>query len=178
MARTTSATPSSTTTGSASTTTKRQSRNTSAKRRRNWFFILLRVNLYPLALLYLFFGLLYVILGAHAFNILGSILSRDCTSDSAFNSIWRFTAVMYTAYSPFLILSASDFPRFAPMLYLYAFSVFVGGLVRVWTAYVFDIPGPPMGYFVVYIAMFHELSNPLIIALLLHFGLKLEKKRA
>lgn len=177
MAPTAPATPSSTTTGSTSTKI-RQSRNTPAKRRRNWFFILLRVNLYPLALLYLFFGLLYVILGAHAFNILGSILSRDCTTDSAFNSIWRFTAVMYTAYCPFLFLSASDFPRFAPMLYLYAFSVFVGGLVRVWNTYIYDIPGPPMGYFVVYIAMFHELSNPIIIALLLYFGLKLEKKRA
>lgn len=178
MSSTDSSTSASATTGSSKPATKRQSRSAPVKRRRNWFFILLRLNLYPLAVLYLFFGLLYVVLGAHAFNILGSILSRDCTEDSAFNSIWRFTAVMYTAYTPFLILSASDFPRFAPMLYLYAFSVFVGGLVRVWTAYVFDIPGPPMGYFVVYIAMFHELSNPLIIALLLHFGLKLEKKRA
>lgn len=175
MAPPNSQTPSSTTNKKAHIASRQP---TSPARRRNWYFILLRLNLYPLAILYLFFGLLYIILGAHSLNILGSILSRECTEDSAFNSIWRFTATMYTAYSPFLILAASDFPRFAPMLYLYSLAVFIGGLIRVWTAYVFDIPGPPMGYFVVYIAMFHELSNPLIIALLLRLGLNLEKKRA
>lgn len=147
-------------------------------RRGNIFFTLAKLALYSCAVVPFLTSLLFIPLSTKAFNILGAILSHSCVADPAFNNLWRFLSVMWACYCPLLGFFASNIPRYAPLILLVASFVFMGGLVRIWTAWTYTIPGTPMGYFVFYISTFIDLTVPLYVSLLLYLGFRLEKKRA
>lgn len=146
--------------------------------RRNWYFIFIRLILIVTCVIVLFSGFLFVILGPHSLNIFGAVLSRESTADQAFNNIWRFISIMWLCYAPMCILIALDITRYGPVLVTYAVMMFAGGLARVWTAYTIGIPGTPMGWFLVQIAIFLDLTTPPLAMLLYSFGRRFEKKQA
>lgn len=145
-------------------------------RRRNWYFIAIRVILYEVALVVLFGGVIYIWQAANALSIFGSVLTRECTTDQALNNIWRHISVIWLSFAPASVLLASDLQRFAPFLYLHAATHFGAGLARLWTAWTWGIPGTPMGYFLVYITTFFDLSTPPFVLLLFALGKRAERK--
>lgn len=85
---------------------------------------------------------------------------------------------MWLSYAPLCILLASDLVRFAPVLRLLLAATACAGAARAATAWLIGVPGTPMGYFATYIACFFEITTPLVAAILLQLGLRLQKKRA
>lgn len=139
---------------------------------RNWYLSLLRVQLVVCALVITFSGTLYVWQAAYALNIFGSVLERDCVSDQALNNIWRHISVFWLSLAPVAIMIAFNLERFAPMLALHTITLFVAGCSRFWTAYTWGIPGTPMGYFLVYITTFFDLTSPIVAYALFKLGMK------
>lgn len=157
---------------------KRNESRETRRKRINWYFVFVRLILYSAIVVVLFSGTLFVKLGAYSLNIFGSVLSMECTTDQAFNNIWRFISVMWLCYAPMCALVSYDLVRYGPVLTIFAVMMFIGGLARFWTAYTIGIPGTPMGYFLVYIATFIDLTTPPFVMLLFTLGKRLEKKRA
>lgn len=144
--------------------------------RRNWYFILIRVILYKAALIITFSGTIYIWQGAKALTIFGCVLHPECSHDQALNNIWRHISVAWLSFAPASVLLAYDLQRYAPFLYLHAVTHFGAGLARLWTAYTWGIPGTPMGYFLVYITTFFDLTTPLLVLLLFVLGQRAERK--
>lgn len=169
--------PSTTCSGSKTTGRRTAPRRTTSVRR-NWYFVLVRMLLIQVSITVLLTGVLHTYNGAASFNILGAVLTRECTKDQALNGLWRFIATLYCGFCPLCIVIALDIVRYAPVLVLLSVTCLLAGCARVLTAFWIGVPGTPMGYFATYIASFFEIGTPLLLLLLLSLGFRFIKKQS
>lgn len=147
-----------------------------SNKRRNWYFICIRIILIEASLVILFSSTIYIWQSTNALNIFGSVLSQDCTSDQAFNNIWRHLSIFWLSFAPSCILIACNIQRYAPLLLLHSLTLFMAGCMRLWTAWIIGIPGTPMGYFLVYITTFFDVTTPLLVVLFYGLGVRCQRK--
>jgi Domain of unknown function (DUF4345) len=79
-------------------------------------------------------GVLHLLLGLRAENLLGAGLAADAVTNAALDSQIRFYGVSFALTSVLLWIIAADLKRFRPVLTWVLAALFAGGLARFATA--------------------------------------------
>lgn len=89
-------------------------------------------------------GGLHLLLGPQADVLLGAKLPLEALADPTLDSQNRFYGVAFTLYGLVLYLSATDLPRFRPMLLAALAVFFAAGLARLVSIALLGLPPAPV----------------------------------
>ncbi len=97
-----------------------------------------------LAPLFLVIAGIHLVLGLEAEMMLGAQVSAQTAMDPTLNSQNRFYGVAFALYGVILAMTASDIPRYAPILKASMIVFFAAGLSRIFSWALEGQPGLPV----------------------------------
>ncbi len=87
-------------------------------------------------------GLLDLVLGVRALQLLDPLLSTQALSNPSLDSQFRFAGAIWVGYAVLIVLIMSDFWRYATLLRILLVIIFVSGIGRAASMFQLGMPTP------------------------------------